>query len=150
MAADWTLAAALGMTGVATRTYRVFVRNLIVPCRIGIYDFEKQAPQTVRVNAELAVVDRRGGLTDDFEKVFNYETVVEAIKTIARSGHIQLVETLGEMIAASCLEDERVESVRVRVEKLDVYQEAEGVGIEIERYRQLPADGGRPEPPEPT
>ena len=48
MADDWTLAAALGMTGVATRTYRVFVRNLIVPFRIGIYDFEKQAPQTVR------------------------------------------------------------------------------------------------------
>src|SRR5690348_901852 len=114
MADDWTLAAALGMTGVAARTYRVFVRNLIVPFRIGIYDFEKQAPQTVRVNAELAVVDRRGGLTDEFDKVFNYETVVEAVRTIAKSGHIQLVETLGEMIAAACLEDERVDSVRVR------------------------------------
>jgi dihydroneopterin aldolase len=50
-------------------------------------------------------------------------------------GHINLVETLAEKIAELCLGDGRVETARIRVEKLDVYAEAASVGIEIERSR---------------
>jgi dihydroneopterin aldolase len=43
------------------------------------------------------------------------------------------VETLAEEIADICLDDGRVRVVRVRVEKLDVFDEAVSVGVEIER-----------------
>jgi len=35
-----------------------------------------------------------------------------------------------------CLSDPRVLSARIRVEKLDVFPEAESVGVEIERFRR--------------
>ena len=41
---------------------------------------------------------------------------------------------MAEDIAAMCLEDPRVRSVRVRVEKLDILENAESVGVEIERF----------------
>ncbi|MHA1598894.1 MAG: dihydroneopterin aldolase, partial [Alphaproteobacteria bacterium] len=44
------------------------------------------------------------------------------------------VETLAEDIAAMCLDDARVRSARVRVEKLDVFVEVASVGVEIERF----------------
>jgi len=44
------------------------------------------------------------------------------------------VETLAERIAALCLDDARVRSVRIRVEKLDVFPDATSVGVEIERH----------------
>ncbi|MGY9002825.1 MAG: dihydroneopterin aldolase, partial [Rhodospirillales bacterium] len=44
------------------------------------------------------------------------------------------VETLGDDIASMCLEDLRVRSVRVRIEKLDVFEDATSVGVEIERF----------------
>jgi 7,8-dihydroneopterin aldolase/epimerase/oxygenase len=45
------------------------------------------------------------------------------------------VETLAERIAEACFRDRRVITARVRIEKLDVYADAESVGVEIERRR---------------
>ncbi len=70
---------------------------------------------------------------DRLANVVNYETIVGRIRGVAASGHMNLVETLAERIAALCLDDSRVRSARVRVEKLDVFPDAASVGIEIER-----------------
>jgi len=126
-------------TGVAPRPsapraiYRIVVRDLLLMCRIGIYEHERLAPQRVRINVDLAVSETVGDTGDDIANVYNYEDVISGTKSVIASRHIDLVETLAEEIAAHCLKDSRVEDVRVRVEKLDVYAEAESVGIEIER-----------------
>ena len=63
-------------------------------------------------------------------------------------GHIQLLETAAERIADLCLADRRCAKVRVKVEKLDVYTNAAGVGVEIERPRDAGAPPGTlPFPP---
>ena len=62
--------------------YRVFVRDLVVPCSIGIYPREKGLRRRVRVNAELVVAEAISG-RDDFAEAVNYETVVAGIKGIA-------------------------------------------------------------------
>jgi len=61
--------------------------------------------------------------------------VAKSIRSIAARGHVNLVETLAEDIATMCLEDIRILSVRVRIEKLDVFADVESVGVEIERVR---------------
>ena len=112
----------------------VFVRDLVVACSIGIYDHEKAAPQRVRVNVDLGVRERDGGPgTDSIEDVVCYEQIVNRVRSIAADGHVNLVETLAERIAAISLQDPRVKTARVRVEKLDVFSEAASVGVEIER-----------------
>ena len=70
MSEDWTLAAALGMTGVASRTYRVFVRNLIVPCRIGIYDYEMKAAQTQSTKIATELKSGISSSLEDLKKRF--------------------------------------------------------------------------------
>jgi len=45
---------------------------------------------------------------------------------------------LAERICRACLADARVERVRVWVEKLDVFADAEGVGAALERRRGDP------------
>ncbi len=118
-----------------TQLYRILVRDLVLKCSIGIHAHELLAPQRVRVNVDMAVFEQAGPLSDDIANVVSYEDVIEGIKRMLAEGHINLVETLADNIAALCLADERVRSVRVRVEKLDVYAEAASVGIEIERRR---------------
>lgn len=117
------------------KLYRILVRDLVLKCLIGIHAHELLAPQRVRINVDMAAVEQAGPLSDDIANVVSYEDVIEGIKRMMAEGHINLVETLAEKIAALCLADERVASVRVRVEKLDVYAEAASVGIEIERRR---------------
>lgn len=132
MSQEWKIArpdAALSSAG-----YRVFVRDLVVPCSIGIYPREKGLRRRVRVNVELTVAAPISG-RDDFAEVVNYEDIVSGIKSIAEAGHINLVESLADRIVALCFADRRVTSVRVVVEKLDVYPEAESVGVVLERSR---------------
>jgi dihydroneopterin aldolase len=115
--------------------YRVFVRDLVLPCSIGIYPREKGLRRRVRVNAEIQVTAPLPG-TDDFADVVNYETIVAGIKAITEAGHINLVETLADRIATLCLADHRVGATCVMVEKLDVWPETESVGVVVERKRR--------------
>jgi 7,8-dihydroneopterin aldolase/epimerase/oxygenase len=118
----------------AAAGYRVFVRDLVLPCSIGIYPREKGLRRRVRVNAEIQVTSPLPS-ADDFADVVNYETIVAGIKAITEAGHINLVETLADRIATLCLADHRVSSTRVMVEKLDVWPETESVGVVVERKR---------------
>ena len=61
--------------------------------------------------------------------------MADKIRAMVASGHVNLVETLAERIADIFLSDPRVDAVRVRVEKLDIFADAESVGVEIERAR---------------
>ena len=110
----------------------VFVRDLLVACRIGVHSHEKRREQPVRINLDLAV--REGATDDKLAQVVDYEVIVERVRRIAGRGHVNLLETLAERIAEACLDDARVRAARVRAEKLDVFPDAASVGVEIERF----------------
>ena len=113
---------------------RVFIRNLVVAAQIGVHGHERGSTQPVRINVEMAVEDQ-AALEDRLELVVDYATIADGIRAIVDAGHINLAETLAERIAAVCLEDSRVKTARVRVEKLEALAGAESAGVEIERER---------------
>lgn len=115
-------------------SYRVFVRDLLLPGLIGVHRHERDGRQRVRINIEVNVV-ADGPLQDRLANAVCYETIVARVRRIVGAGHINLVETLAERIAEACLEDTRVAAARIRVEKLDVFADAAGAGVEIERAR---------------
>jgi dihydroneopterin aldolase len=115
----------------------VFVRDLIVDCAIGVHAHEKGRTQRVRINVDLGVGEGEVPHKDKLENVVCYEDIVTRIRAIVADGHINLVETLAERIAAVCLQNPLCRSARVRVEKLDVFVDAGSVGVEIERFAAL-------------
>lgn len=117
----------------ARRLRHVFVRDLEINAYIGIYEQEKVKSQKVIVNIDLSV--KEGSGDDDISHVVSYEVVVKKVEAIVAAGHTNLVETLCEKIAESCLKDARVMAARVRVEKPDIIPNARSVGVEIERVR---------------
>jgi dihydroneopterin aldolase len=116
----------------------VFVRDLEVETEIGVHPREKFAPQRIVVNVDLAVCETPVKDTDRYSDVVCYEQVVERVRAFAEEGHVNLVETMAERIAAACLEDSRVLSARVRIEKPDIFEDCRSVGIEIERFQPIP------------
>ncbi len=112
----------------------VFVRDLVLSGSIGVHHHERETEQRIRVNLDLAVSEGSEPVNDKLNNVICYEKIVTKVKTVVRRGHVNLVETLAEDIAALCLADARVRSVRVRIEKLDIVPEAQSVGVEIERF----------------
>ncbi len=121
-----------------TGTRHVFLRDMLLQASIGVYPHEHAAPQRVRINVDLAVdEDPAADGSDRLDRVLNYEIVADAVRQIVGAGHVKLVETLAERIAAACLLDARVARARVRVEKLDVFADAASAGVEVERARGL-------------
>ena len=115
-------------------TRRMFVRDLILPCSIGVHRHERDAPQKIRINLDLVVENHNPLRDDSLAEVVSYEDVVEGVRAVVDSGHVNLIETLAERIAEQCLDDPRVPWARVRVEKLDVLPDVRSAGIEIERW----------------
>ena len=113
--------------------HRLFVRGLILPCRIGVHRHERDAPQRVRINVELEIRDLQSPRRDSISEVVSYDDVVAGVKELVGSDHINLVESLADRIAEFCLQDLRVERVKIMVEKLDVFGDDAIVGVEIER-----------------
>lgn len=115
----------------------VFVRDLHVEATVGVHEHEKAGPQPLRVSIDLTVSELPGATRDELEKVVCYEVIVRKVQEICGEGHVNLIETLAERIATSCLADARVQAVRVRVEKPNAFEECASVGIEIERLQPL-------------
>ena len=116
-----------------TSLRHVFIRDLVVNCDIGVHAHEHGAAQRVRLNLDLGVRESEAPLHDVLDNVVCYEEIVTRVTGIVLDGHVNIVETLAERIADSCLADARIRIVRVRVEKLDVFDNAASVGVEIER-----------------
>ena len=113
----------------------VFIRDLMLTALIGVYSHEKEKPQPIRINLDLGVKENLASSDDRLAEVVSYEEVADDVRKLVASGHVNLVETLAQRIADMCFRDRRVEAVRVRVEKLAVFEDAASAGVEIERFR---------------
>jgi (5-formylfuran-3-yl)methyl phosphate synthase len=116
-------------------TDRIFVRDFDLPVSVGAYRHEQAKPQKVRFNIEARVY-RSDHVAENMNDVFSYDLITDGIRMIVTREHIAFIETLAERIATSVLAHQRVASVTVRIEKLDIGPGA--VGVEIVRER--PAD----------
>ena len=70
---------------------------------------------------------------DSIANVIDYDHLIDGIEAIVESGHINLVETLADLIGDFCMADSRVTNAKIRVEKLEAFTQAASTGIEIER-----------------
>lgn len=113
----------------------VFVRDYETEAEIGVWSHEKGDTQRIRVSVDLSVSEGGEHHNDQIENVVCYNEIVLGIRRIIEAGHIHLVETLAEKIAAMSLENSQVIKARVKVEKLEAVKEATSVGVEIERHR---------------
>jgi len=109
--------------------YGLFLRDLAVSARIGVHDFERDAPQPLLINIALAL--RAAPQTDAFEAVTDYDFIRQAIGRIVEAGHIDLQETLCSRILERCRAEPQVVAARVTTQKTDVYPDAAAVGCRM-------------------
>ncbi len=112
---------------------RILINDLVLDCLIGVHRHERDGTQRIRINLDLAVLESPNPIKDRLSNVLCYEELIVKVRELAMAGHVNLVETLAERLADLCLGEPGVQSVKVRVEKLDVFADAASVGIEISR-----------------
>ncbi|MCW4010501.1 MAG: dihydroneopterin aldolase [Candidatus Bathyarchaeota archaeon] len=111
---------------------KVFVKNLVLPCSVGVYEEEQKTKQNVIIDIEISCSLAAAGASDELENTVDYATVQEKITHMVTTGQFKLLETLAENIASWILKNTSASQVTVTVKK-EKYAKQPIMGIEITR-----------------
>jgi dihydroneopterin aldolase len=113
----------------------IYIKNLTVNARIGVHDFEQQKPQRIIVNCDMGLYPDARQNIDVIADTVCYATVRDKIIAHLTAFSFQLLETAAADIGQICLQDARVKSAHIRIEKPDIFPDADAVGVAIDVVR---------------
>ena len=115
----------------------IFLREIRLDARIGIYKRERSITQTVELDLEIALPDDRVFKSGKVADTIDYAVVIERIRSVLIEQHYGLVENLAEHVAQILLGEFHAPWVRVSIAKVGAQRSARRVGVIIERGRPL-------------
>src|SRR5690606_17286459 len=110
---------------------RVILKNIEVEVQVGLHPWEKhpERPTRLLVNVELFTRSLKPGEFIDYDRIRDY------LKSWRQRPHTPLLEALAEDLMNVAMQDPHVRAARVSLLKPDIFNEAEGAGIELYRVR---------------
>jgi dihydroneopterin aldolase len=111
----------------------IFIQDLRVTTRIGVYAWEAHIDQTVRLDLDIGAPSPVPFASGRFEDALDYAAVVERIRAYAEAHEHPLLERFAEGIATIVRDEFRAPWVRVRVAKLGALPGVREIGVEIVR-----------------
>ncbi|MGA8055313.1 MAG: dihydroneopterin aldolase [Burkholderiales bacterium] len=112
----------------------IFIRALRVPALVGVYDWEKQGPQTIELQLEIGLRSGKSFLSDDLNDTIDYDELCQLITRDLAARRFQLLEALVEHIADRVINDFGAKWVKLSAAKLGVVPNTHAVGVQIERH----------------
>ena len=118
------------MAEVLHKCRSIFVRNYELQVSIGVYDFEKDAPQSMVFNV-TAYVKRESASPqhDGLTEVVDYDFVRNTISAQAAIEHVQLQETLCDRIGEALMQKSAIIAAYISSEKTDIYPDVDAIGV---------------------
>ena len=100
---------------------------------IGVFDWERQVKQKIRINLEMSTDIAKAAATDALEDTLDYKAISTRIRELVDNNQPQLVETLIELIAQTILREFNVPWLRITIAKPGAVRGSDAVGVTIER-----------------
>ncbi len=120
---------------IKVRQQRILIDQIEVMVDIGFHAFEIGTPQRLLVSIELWLEPLTPPAGDDPARAWDYDVVVQAVRSIAASKRYNLQETLVHAIFARISSLHGISALKVSSSKPDVYPDARAVGVEIASFR---------------
>ncbi len=111
----------------------VLIEGLEVRTVIGIYDWEREIRQTVRLDLEMAWDISKAGQSDDIADTLDYKAVSKRLIDYVEGASFGLIESLAEHCAQIILQEFSVPYVRLKMSKPGAVRGSENVAVWIER-----------------
>ncbi len=112
---------------------RVLIEGLEVRTVIGIYDWEREIRQTVRLDLEMAWDISKASQTDDIADTLDYKAVSKRLISFVESSSFGLIESLAEHCSDIILNEFHVPWLRMKMSKPGAVRGSENVAVLIER-----------------
>ncbi len=111
----------------------IFLREVRAATLIGVYDWERHAPQTLEIDLDIGIPSETPCHSDNIGDTIHYGEVVERVRTSLAEQHFLLIEALAEHIAHLIRDEFGAAWVRVSVTKPGILPDVAKVGVTIER-----------------
>ena len=112
---------------------KVFIENLEIETIIGIFGWEREVKQIVRISLEMSFDISKAGKSDKIDDALDYKKIGKSIVNLVENSSFFLVEKMAEEIASLVLTNEQIEEIKLRVEKPGALRVSKSVGVEILR-----------------
>ena len=111
----------------------IFISELRLDIRVGVYDWESRVPQKAQFDLEFALPDSKAAKTGELADPIDYAAVVGRIEQSLAGSHFGLLEKLAEHVADVLMHEFKSPWVRVSVAKLAPLKSVRRLGVTIER-----------------
>lgn len=123
----------------------LFIDDLRIPLRVGVYPREQAMPQTVEISLKIGISSRQAGESDKLADTIDYSMVTKRLLAQLGAQHFNLIEKMAETAALIVLNEFGAHWVRVSIAKFGTMRDVGRVGIVIERSASgIPAGGFYP------
>ena len=114
----------------------VFIKDFIIEEIIGIHKHEKIEKQKIKFNIILDI--NQNSLPDEknIKSIVDYEKITNKLENLTRSKKYNFLESLVEDSFKEIFEDERINSVTIKIEKPEAIKNAKSVGVEVFKTRK--------------
>ena len=114
---------------------KVIIKDLLLNFVIGYYSAEKAKKQNVKFNIELNYTDQKNLNDKDIKSIVDYGRIIKVIKNMTKNKHYNFLESLADDLFDELFKDERIDKIKLKIEKLEAIRKAASVGIEITKKR---------------
>ncbi len=111
----------------------IFLDEILIDTKIGVYEWERTQPQTLRLDLEIGIPSQQACHTDDLADTIDYAVVVEQLRAKLAVQDFLLLEALADHIAHWLISHFGAPWVRVSLAKIGIIPGVRQVGVRIER-----------------
>ena len=111
----------------------IVIRGLRIETIVGHYPYEREAPQPLDFDLELAIPNTSVYQSDRLHDTINYAAVAEYIRSECDVHHFRLLERMADHLAHGILSQFKTPYVKLSVVKLGILKGAKQVGVMVER-----------------
>jgi len=112
---------------------RILIEGLEVRTVIGIFDWEREIRQTVRLDMEIAWDISRAAASDSIDDTLDYKAVAKRLIAFIEASSFGLIEALAEACARIVIEEFGAPWLRLKMSKPGAVRGSENVAVVIER-----------------
>ncbi len=112
---------------------KIYIRDLLVRCIIGLYPDERINKQDVIINITLTADLRAAGRSDDLNDTVDYKAIKLKVIDFVEKSEFLLIESLADHISKICLKNDKVIEATITIDKPGALRFCKSVAVEITR-----------------
>lgn len=117
----------------------IYIEQLTLQTRIGVYDWEQEILQRLVLDIRMAHDVTSAGVSDDLTHTLDYKAISDRLTVFAQDSSFALIEAFAASVVTILQDEFSVPWVHLRVSKPDALEGTTNVGCEIERGTRIGA-----------